>query len=665
MSRAIGIASLLCVAMLAGAQNYKKIERFDQKRTAPASVVDTLTFRPQVLKQIKQPPFPPMNPDSRRVLKPGTPNNLVPGTALSDSRARGLKSFPGMDQLGWYPPDPQIAVSSTHVVQVVNSSIAFFNRSGALEFQQTFDAFFAGLGASNYLFDPKVFYDSSSKRFFVIVLDVDFGAVESHYLIACSDDENPNGRWNRYRIDDLLEVDNNKFWLDYPGFGFNKDAIAVSGNMFAFDEGETFVQAQLLNKNELINGGPVTVSRWVDNETFTIQWARSVDTTDPRIYGASIDFTSSTQIRAYAFRGIGSDTPELVYTFLNVPNYRFVGGAPSAGGRRQDTLSGRIVDAGYNNGSLVAAHTTTLSATKNEAAVSWYEFRMAGWPDSGQRPSVRQSGVIGFGNGVHAYQPGIGINKFGEIGMIFTRSSASVSADVLVTGRRASDPLGTMAAPIQVATSSGLQQNGSRWGDYYSVSIDPVDGKTFWGNAQVNNPRGWGTVIHRWNLAPAGGINNADFARPDNVRIFEGTLASGTLASLREGDGNTYQVDSFQRPDRSQYVRVELSYDSPYSAAEAKDINVYLRAFNVPGKNPTGTVFLWNYATKKWDFIKSFTTTGTSADYKIQLVGTAKNYISSKRMKVQYRVHDPVRRNGASPTPFRMRADTVQVEVTR
>ena len=52
------------------------------------------------------------------------------------------------------------------------------------------------------------------------------------------------------------------------------------------------------------------------------------------------------------------------------------------------------------------------------------------------------------------------------------------------TGRRAGDPLGLLPQP-EIAIQNGTGALGSggadtRWGDYYTMVVDPVDDCTFW-----------------------------------------------------------------------------------------------------------------------------------------------------------------------------------------
>ena len=60
-------------------------------------------------------------------------------------------------------------------------------------------------------------------------------------------------------------------------------------------------------------------------------------------------------------------------------------------------------------------------------------------------------------------------------------SSSSVFPSIRSTGRTPADPLGTLQAESSIIAGAGSQlPNLSRWGDYSSMSVDPVDDCTFW-----------------------------------------------------------------------------------------------------------------------------------------------------------------------------------------
>ncbi len=73
------------------------------------------------------------------------------------------------------------------------------------------------------------------------------------------------------------------------------------------------------------------------------------------------------------------------------------------------------------------------------------------------------------------------MDRDGNMAIGFSTSSSSTKPAIKVAGRFANDPLNELRAELMVKQGTGVM-NGShgRWGDYTSMSIDPVSDCTFW-----------------------------------------------------------------------------------------------------------------------------------------------------------------------------------------
>jgi len=78
------------------------------------------------------------------------------------------------------------------------------------------------------------------------------------------------------------------------------------------------------------------------------------------------------------------------------------------------------------------------------------------------------------------------------------------------TGRFATDASGTMQAENTIVTGSGSQlRNLNRWGDYSSMSVDPVDDCTFWYTTEYLKADGtfnWSTWISSFRFPNCGAV---------------------------------------------------------------------------------------------------------------------------------------------------------------
>ena len=109
-------------------------------------------------------------------------------------------------------------------------------------------------------------------------------------------------------------------------------------------------------------------------------------------------------------------------------------------------------------------------------SVRWYELR-----NPGGTPSVFQQGTLGASDGTHRWMGSIAMDKQGNIALGYSASSSSVNPSIRYTGRLSTDELGTMQAENIIQAGGGSQlRKLNRWGDYSAMTVDPVDGCTFW-----------------------------------------------------------------------------------------------------------------------------------------------------------------------------------------
>jgi len=113
--------------------------------TCAAEIIDTRTFQPQIqitdatrgtgiVREVED-LLPPVDEEqeNRGVVK-GPRNGLVAGTTLDEARTVPDRLFPTIGATGWNPPDPTLAVGPNHVVVCVNMTVAFYSKTGTLQF---------------------------------------------------------------------------------------------------------------------------------------------------------------------------------------------------------------------------------------------------------------------------------------------------------------------------------------------------------------------------------------------------------------------------------------------------------------------------------------------------------------------------------------------------
>lgn len=115
----------------------------------------------------------------------------------------------------------------------------------------------------------------------------------------------------------------------------------------------------------------------------------------------------------------------------------------------------------------------------DQAGVRWFELRKSGTGDW----QLYQEGTYAP-DAVSRWMGGIAMDGDGNIALGYNVANNEVFAGLRYTGRLAGDPLGVMTE-VESTLVDGLGANASnRFGDYLSMSVDPVDQCTFWFTGQ-------------------------------------------------------------------------------------------------------------------------------------------------------------------------------------
>ncbi len=573
----------------------------------------------------------------------GTINNLPFGQQNNSLPGSYAKSplFRGIGPTGYVPPDPDMAAGPNHVVLVVNTAVAFANKSnGQITFQQDIDAFFSTEFTGGIISDPKILFDATSGRWFLTIINPDFDATESWQLVAVSDDADPNGTWTKFKIDNELNRGTSSYWLDYPGWGINKDAIAVTGNMFGYTSGFGGVYLFTIRKAELLTGGSPVVNYFELPNAGTVQTARTYDANLDTIYGM---FAASTSAMGFvAFTNL-TTAPTMTTTNVNVPSYTRVQQDAASGGNFLDALDGRLFNAMWRNGRLVSSHTVAGNGGVNK--VRWYEMTTNGWPTSGNQPTNTQTGEIVGSSGSDTHMPAIAINQRNDIGIVYSRSSAAITSDLLFASRRANDPPGTVGPSSTIKVGSGNYPYG-RWGDYFGACIDPIDLNLFWVYGMVVEGSNWNTYFQSFRVSqPADSVVTG-------VSMVEGKLPSGNLTSILSSNNSYFSVTSLPLLRTGEVCSAQITSTV---LANPQSLKIKFEARAAAGI--TGSVFAWNYTTSAWDYAGSTPLTATDAVKTISLPTPYSKYMSNTRqIKILVRGINPYRA-GVTTLPFTLRID--------
>lgn len=464
-------------------------------------------------------------------------NGLRAGEAREVARATPSVGFPGIAQTPWSPPDPSIAVGPDHVVETVNMKVAWYEKDGTPVFEQFLDStgdpgFFEEVGGGSFTFDPKCFFDPHVNRYVILALEYYSGSGESWMTFAVSDDDDPNGLWFKYRTWALVESQDSIYWVDYPGFGYDERGWYITANLFRLGDGPGpgFLGGLLrvIDKAGPLAGAPAD---WSDVLLGGASWqvAQAPGSGDE---ARVVRQSSANQLQLGRIDGVPGN-PSVTTDVVSVIEVQADATATTPIGSGLWIVDPRIMNATIRDGRLWCTNHGVLTGDSDASAI-WYEIDVAENP-----PRFRQGGGFPYGSGDHTFFPAVAVNGLGQVGIVHGRSGPALHPTIEISGRLPSDPLGTMAAGIEIGasvTSPDTGDNLSRWGDYFDATVDPTDDRTFWVVGELQTPDGWITEIHRFTVGmPAdldgdGRVSGADFG------II--LAAFGTAGGPADLDGN-------------------------------------------------------------------------------------------------------------------------------
>ena len=553
-------------------------------------------------KELKEEPLPePKKPDtgaepqSRLIYK--YPQPKVP--ALSNN-------FSGLGDAGTViPPDTMGAVGPSHLMEILNDRVGFFNKStGQLISSVTLQSFWSSLGTgtgqpANYPFDPKVIYDQYNGRFIAVTLG---GAASSSswIMLGVSATSDPTGTWYKWAIDaDVEGSTQTGNYADFPGLGIDADNVYITVNMFNSSDSYQYSTLRVIPKTQLLSGTSAISLNRFSNPTgsgFTLQPAHTFGASSVEYIvhgGYSISGTPPRRFLRLAKITFSGGTPSWIdMGYIEVTSYPTAGfpNAPQLGSSNTiETNDSRLLNAVFRNGYLWATHTVTNDAnTKTE--IAWYQIDPSLASLSSPYGTPVQQVRISDSSRWY-YYPSIAVNSNDDAGIGFSGSSNSEYVSAYYTARFSSDTLGTVQsvgvlksglAPYY-KTYSGTE---NRWGDYSATCIDPADDLTFWTLQEyASTPSGgndmWGTW---WGIldappTPPSGLSGSVSSASEIALGWtdNSSTETGFKIERKTGAGGTYSEIATVGANVTTYNNTGLS--------EATTYYYRVRAYNTSGNS--------------------------------------------------------------------------------
>lgn len=427
-------------------------------------------------------------------------NGFSHAASLSSLQPTLGLSFDGVASKGWAVSDTNVAVGATQVVQWVNTQYAVYNKTtGALQYGpvngNTLWSNFGGSCQSTNNGDPVVQYDKAAGRWVMTQHAVPIGG-PFYLCVAVSTTSDATGSYNRY----AFELTSG--FPDYPKLGVWSDGYYMSINQL--QGGTVIATACALDRNAMLTGAAAAAVCFQPSSSYINLLPSDLDGSVAPPAGSPNYFMNfgPNALNIWQFHADFQNPGNSTFTGpVNIPVAAFTaacsGGAcvPQLNTTQQidslaDRLMYRLAYRHFSDGheALVVTH-----SVGSPSGVRWYEIR-----SPGTGPVVYQSGTFSPDSNWR-WMGSAAMDQAGDIAIGYSLSSGTMRPSVAYTGRLASDPLGTMEPEVIALTGGGSETTGNyRWGDYTSLSLDPIDDCTFWYSNQYYKTDGvktWSTRI--------------------------------------------------------------------------------------------------------------------------------------------------------------------------
>jgi PKD domain-containing protein len=467
-------------------------------------------------------------------------------------------NFNGIGYTALVPPDTNGDVGPKNYIQMVNSRFEIFNKQGvALAGPANISSLWSAAGfpgpcATRNDGDPVVVYDNLADRWLMsqFANPTGFSTPPTHECIAVSQTGNPvTGGWFLYDF-------TFNFAHDYPKIGVWPDGYYMSSQR-GFPGGS--LNAVVFDRARMLAGNPATFQSFNPAGPALILLPSDLDgpappAGTPDFFARAVDgglWGGTDRVDLFAFH-VDWGNPALS-TFTTLPSVataandqNLCGGAglfdncvPQPGTSTViETLphwsQGHLQYRNFGTReTLVFDHTVDADNT-DHAGVQWFELNrppLGAW-------SMFQQGTYAP-DASHRWMGSIAMDRLGDLALAYSISNGtSIFPGISYTGRQTGDPLGTMPQP-ETSLVNGLSAqtfNGSRWGDYASMTVDPVDDCRFWFTSEYMGGGGfWATRIGSFRFSAC---DVPITASGTTINSVEGAPFSGTVATVTDPDTN-------------------------------------------------------------------------------------------------------------------------------
>jgi hypothetical protein len=506
-------------------------------------------------------------------------DSAVPNSSLSQPMPTPV-SFQGIDDSGKSPSDSTGAVGTTRYVELINTQYGIYDRSGN-SIQTGNLGQLTGLNNDD-LSDPQIIWDSTSDRFYYLVLD----KANSHFAFGYSMTDSPSSSNDFCRND--VDFGYGTTLPDFPKLGDTQDFLFIGVNAFT-SSGGYFPDLVYINK-PVTAPGPISncpdlsafnftnlVLKNADgSQAFTPVPTHQIDISHTGFLLTTKDVSdgsNSTSISKTTITDMNGAPAFSAPVRVSVPSFSVPPDAFQKDGTVIDTSDTRLTQAiaafDPAHGDAIWTQHTVASKNGTSSRIDWYEIASGG-STLFQRGTVSNSQLFVYNGAISPdRQVDRASNTFGygqDMALTFNTSSPAVDIAIQMVSKDGPYPqsgfqsIHSSSQPENTTFACKDKQNPDdcRWGDYAGASPDPLTGQAgvWFTNGWVNqrfcplipcsSGRTWnweaitqpsGAVVSSFQPSPTG--NGRGIAFDPKTRHLFYTLS---------GDPNIYVVTTQNSP---------------------------------------------------------------------------------------------------------------------
>jgi len=477
------------------------------------------------------------------VVQQSSPANAAPATTTN---------FEGVAANGSAPSDSNGAVGPNDYVDLVNTELQVFNKTGgSLLGPITTNTLWSGFGGecqSENDGDGTVRYDALADRWIVSQFALGPGGAGPFFqCVAVSTTADPTGSYYRYAFSfaNFPDYPKTAVWPD--GYYQTMNTFGPSGNFLGAD-------TCAYDRSRMLNGQSAGMQCFNLNSTlYGAVLPGDLDGTTPPPLGApNIQIglgADNTHLASFVFHVDWANQANTSLAETDIPVAAYTGACggggtciPQLGTTQQlDSLADRMMYRfAYRNFGDHESWVVTYSVTAGGvSAPRWFELRST--PAGSGNLTVYQDSTYAP-NANYRWMGSAAMDQAGDIALGFSESSSAMKPAIAYTGHQAADGLNVMEPETVLWQGGGAQTGGlSRWGDYSAMNSDPSDGCTFWYTDQYIPADGsfnWHTRIGSFSFPSCTKRSDSDFS----MALFPATgtvAAPGSVSTTVSTDNTT------------------------------------------------------------------------------------------------------------------------------